>query len=86
LGLRIASHRSLRRRHVPALVAQFVEVFALHAHRLGESRPGQAEGRMNSSTKISPTVAGLRFVVGMVRIASPATMVVEIGAFRFAPP
>src|SRR5581483_12114249 len=40
-------------------------------------------GFMNSSTRISPGVAGLRFVISMV--ASPIAMVVEIEVFRFAP-
>src|SRR4051794_15288926 len=39
---------------------------------------------MNSSMRISPTVAGLRFVVSMVRLASPVAMVVEIDAGGFA--
>src|SRR5215470_1564515 len=39
---------------------------------------------MNSSTRISPTVAGLRFVISMVRLASPVAVVVQIDAFRLA--
>src|SRR5947209_7192830 len=39
-------------------------------------------GRMNSSVRISPTVAGLRFVVSMGRLASPVAMVVQIDALR----
>jgi len=39
---------------------------------------------MNSSAKISPTVAGLRFAVSVVRLASPVAVVVQIDAFRFA--
>jgi len=37
---------------------------------------------MNSSTRISPTVAGLRFVVSM--FASSVAVVVEIDAVRLA--
>jgi hypothetical protein len=40
--------------------------FALNAHGLGQRGLGQPIGRMNSSLSISPTVAGLRFVVSMV--------------------
>jgi hypothetical protein len=40
---------------------------------------------MNSSTKISPTVAGLRFVISMVCLASPIAVVVQIDALRLAP-
>ena len=45
---------------------------------LGESSLRQPHGLMNSSTKISPTVAGFRFVVSMV--ASSIAVVVEIEA------
>src|SRR5579872_2899257 len=39
---------------------------------------------MNSSTRISPTVAGLRFVIRLVRLDSPVAMVIEIDTFRLA--
>jgi hypothetical protein len=56
---------SRRGRHVAAIVAQFVDVLALHAHRLSQAGLGQAQRLQELSTKISPTVAGLRFVVSM---------------------
>jgi hypothetical protein len=53
---------------VRRLFAQLVNMLSLNAHRFGQRGLYQPHGCMNSSTRTSPTVAGLSFVVSMGRL------------------
>ena len=55
-----------RRGHIAAVVAQLIDVLALHPMALASAPWVRPIGVMNSSTRISPIVVGLRFVINMV--------------------
>jgi hypothetical protein len=57
-------NESRRRCYVATVIAQLVDVLALHADGVGQSAL-RLSGFMNSLTSISATVAGLRFVISM---------------------
>ena len=56
--MRVSKHRA-------PVVAQLVDVLERHAHRLRDVALRQAERLYVSSIRISPTLAGLRFVISM---------------------
>ena len=74
--------------HVATVVAQLVDVLALHPHRFGQCACVRPIGSMNSSLRISPTLAGLRFVINMAHLTDnyyflfPSARPIPAVAFR----